>query len=119
MADVDPARILVGEEAFDGFNRSFLQMLVLGQIVRRGAPVCYYGLQGSTASIDFVVQEPSRIIPVEVMPHQNGNSKSMKIFSEKNPGRKGIRASLDNHYDRELMANVPVYAVGSYISKVV
>lgn len=119
LADVDPARILVGDEAFDGFNHSFLQMLVLGQIVRRGAPVCYYGLQGSTVSIDFVVQETSRIIPVEVMPRQNGNSKSMKLFAEKNPGRKGIRASLDNHYDRELMANVPVYAVGSYISKTV
>ena len=115
IADVDPARVLVGDEAFEGFNRSLLQMLVLGQIVRRGAPVCYYGVQGSTVSIDFVVQEPSLIIPVEVMPHQNGNSKAMKLFAEKNPGRKGIRASLDNHFDRELMANVPVYAVGSYL----
>ncbi|MBO4466340.1 MAG: ATP-binding protein [Bacteroidales bacterium] len=119
LAEVDPARVLVGEEALEGFNLSFLQMLVLGQIVRRGAPVCYYGVQGSTVSIDFVVQEPSRIIPVEVMPHQNGNSKAMRLFAEKNPGRKGIRASLDNHFDRELMANVPAYAVGSYLSKIV
>ena len=118
LAAIDPARILVGDEALEGFNLSLLQMLVLGQIVRRGAPVCYYGLQGSTVSIDFVVQETSRIIPVEVMPHQNGNSKAMKIFAEKNPGRKGIRASLDNYFDREQMANVPAYAVGSFIDTI-
>lgn len=119
LAEVDPARILIGEEALEGFGRSLLQMLVLGQIVRRSAPVCYYGAQGSTVSIDFVVQEPSSIIPVEVMPHQNGNSKALKTLVEKNPGRKGIRASLDNHFDREWMENVPAYAVGALIAGLV
>ncbi|MBP5488391.1 MAG: ATP-binding protein [Bacteroidales bacterium] len=116
LGGIDPARMLVGDEVFDGFNRAFLQMLVLGQFVRRGSPVCYYGVQGSTVSIDFVVQEPSLIIPVEVMPRQNGNSKAMKLFAVKNPGRKGIRASLDNHFERELMSGVPAYAVGFFVS---
>ena len=114
--DIDPARLLVGDEVLERFNLAFLQMLVLNQFVSRGVPVCYYGTQGSTVSIDFIVQEPSLIIPVEVMPHQNGNSKAMKMFTEKNPGRKGIRASLDNYFDREQMSNVPAYAVGHLIS---
>ena len=116
LADIDPARILVGEEAFEGFNGSLLQTLVLEQIVLRGDPVCYYGVQGSTLSIDFIAQEFSRIIPVEVMPAQNGNSKAMRLFVEKNPGRKGIRASLDNHFDREWMDNIPVYAVSFFLA---
>lgn len=116
LGDIDPARILVGEEALDGFNLALLQTLVMGQFAFRAAPVCYYAMQGSTLTIDFIVQEPSRIIPVEVMPRQNGNSKALKLFVTKNPGRKGIRASLDNHFDREWMDNVPVYAVGHFIA---
>lgn len=119
LLDLDPSRILVGDEALEGFNLAFLQTLVLSQFAYRGDPVCYYGAKGSTISIDFVAQEPSRIIPVEVMPRQNGNSKAMKYFAQKNPGRKGIRASLDNHFDREWMDNVPAYAVGHFIEGLV
>lgn len=116
LADIDPARILVGDESFKGFNGALLQTLVLNQIALRGDPVCYYGAQGSTLSIDFIVQELSRIVPVEVMPYQNGNSKAMRLFVEKNPGRNGIRASLDNHFGREWMDNVPVYAVSFFLA---
>ena len=119
LEDIDPARMLVGEEVFEGFNLSFLQILAVGQFALRGDPVCYYGVQGSTVSIDFVVQEPSRIIPVEVMPRQNGNSKALKLFVSNNPGRKGIRASLDNHFDREWMDNVPVYALSHFLAGLV
>ena len=118
MLDIDPARILVGDEAFEGFGHSLLQMLVMGQLAQRKVPVCYYGLQGSTVEVDFVVQEPSRILPVEVMPHQNGNSKALRLFAERNPGRKGIRASLDNYFDRSWMENVPAYTVGDYLDYV-
>lgn len=115
LLEVDPARILVGEEAFEGFNHSLLQVLVMGQLAQRKVPVCYYGMQGSTVEVDFVVQEPSRILPVEVMPHQNGNSKALRLFAARNPGRKGIRASLDNYFDRSWMENVPAYTVGDYL----
>ena len=119
LADIDPARILVGEEAFEGFKLSLLQILAMSQFALRSDPVCYYGSQGSTISIDFIVQELSRIIPVEIMPRQNGNSKAMKMLVEKNPGRKGIRASLDNHFDREWMDNVPVYALSHFLAGLV
>ena len=118
LLDIDPARLLVGDEAFEGFNRSLLQILVIGQLAQRAVPVCYYGLQGSTVEIDFVVQEPSMIVSIEVMPHQNGNSKALKLFCERNPGRKCIRASLDNHFDRLWMENVPAYTVGDYLDVV-
>ena len=90
----------------------------MGQLAQRSVPVCYYGLQGSTVEIDFVVQEPSMIVSIEVMPHQNGNSKALKLFCERNPGRKGIRTSLDNHFDRLWMENVPAYTVGDYLDVV-
>lgn len=118
ILDIDPVRILVGDEALYGFSLALLHVFVAGQIASVGAPACFYGARGSTLEVDFIAQKPSRLVPVEIMPRPNGNSKALKLFTETHPGRNGIRASLENYFDRGWMENLPVYSVAGYLSDV-
>ena len=61
--------------------------------------------------IDFVVQHDNDIIPVEVKAEENLRAKSLRQFTNDNPGLHGIRFSMSGHREQEWMTNVPLWAV--------
>jgi predicted AAA+ superfamily ATPase len=79
--------------------------------------VYYYSKDNSTQEVDFLVQTPERVIPVEVKAEENVKSKSLSTFINegfKELNLKGLRFSMKPYIDQDWMENVPLYAAEAY-----
>ena len=84
---------------------------------KQKSPVYYYNKDNSTQEVDFLVQTPDRIIPVEVKAEENVKSKSLSTFVNedfKELELKGLRCSMKPYVDQGWMENIPLYAVEAY-----
>jgi hypothetical protein len=66
---------------------------------------------GGQAEIDFVLQEDSHIIPVEVKAGERVTSRSLNVFVKKFKPQYSIRISLKNFSFENGIKSVPLYAV--------
>lgn len=114
---LEPEALLVDSDVLVSCNGMFARMMAASQLRKTGLPVFHYGKTGSIIEVDFLVQTTGKIIPLEVRTRHDGNSKSLKTFVSKHPGRKGVRASLEPMSDYGWMENIPVYCVEDYICK--
>jgi predicted AAA+ superfamily ATPase len=83
-------------------------------------PVYYYSKDGSTQEVDFLVQTPDRVVPLEVKAEENVKSKSLSTFVKedfKSLNLKGLRCSMKPYIDQGWMENIPLYAVEAYFAK--
>ena len=80
--------------------------------------ITYYSSENSQLELDFVIQLCDRIIPIEVKAEENLKSKSLKTFIDKNNGLHGIRFSMSDYREQEWLTNVPLYAIGPFLSTV-
>ena len=62
---------------------------------------------------DFLVQADGETYPIEVKAEENLRAKSLRAFSQANPGMQPARFSLSGYRDEGWMRNVPLYAMGS------
>ena len=56
-----------------------------------------------------MIQDGSRIVPIEVKSEENLKSKSLSAFLEQNANAHGIRFSMSPYREQERMTNVPLY----------
>lgn len=68
--------------------------------------------KGSSAEVDFVIQEGSWIIPVEVKAGTTGRLRSLHLFMEEKKSRIGIRISQHPLAFQEGILSVPLYLIG-------
>lgn len=93
---------------FDEFNGFFAEQFVLQQLAKH---TLYYWTSGSTSEVDFVMQDGSDIIPIEVKSGTNVKAKSLKLFRETYSPKASIRFSLKNtHIDNDLL-NIALYDI--------
>lgn len=118
LCETEPADILLGSKAFVEFKGAFAENYVLQQLTAtQGFSAYYYSKDNSTQEVDFLVQTPDRIVPVEVKAEENVKSKSLSTFineDNKSLGFKGLRCSMKPYVDQGWMENIPLYAVESY-----
>jgi predicted AAA+ superfamily ATPase len=118
LCETEPADILLGSKAFVEFKGAFAENFVLQQMTaKQKSPVYYYNKDNSTQEVDFLVQTPERIIPVEVKAEENVKSKSLSVFVNedfKELEFKGLRCSMKPYVDQGWMENIPLYAVEAY-----
>ena len=70
--------------------------------------------------VDFVMQLPQRILPIEVKAEVNVKSKSLSQFVNidyASLGLKGLRCSMLPYVDQGWMENIPLYAIEGYIQR--
>lgn len=77
----------------------------------------YYSRDTSNLEIDFVIQQETRIVPIEVKAEENLQSKSLKTVLQNNAEMHGIRFSMSRYREQERMTNVPLYGAGVYFTK--
>ncbi len=119
LAGAPAASVLVGDRAFSEYAGAFAENYVLQQLrglEEEDAGVFYWTNERSTVEIDFLLQRGGRILPVEVKAGENLRSKSLRTFVDTHPGLKGVRFSLSPHRDQTWMENVPLYAIGPWLS---
>lgn len=114
MSEVPAQQILLGNDVFVEFKGAFTEQFVLQQLVAKQLVPYYWSNNKTPAEIDFVVQQDSRLIPIEVKAEQNVRAKSLAQFIKNNPNLKGLRVSMLGYVNQNWMENIPLYAIERY-----
>jgi len=71
--------------------------------------------RGSTAEVDYVIQQSEKIIPIEVKSGKHCKMRSMWKFLEEKKAEAGIRISLENFAAYDNIQVYPLYAIVNII----
>ncbi len=69
--------------------------------------------RGSNAEVDYLIEEGTQIVPLEVKSGTTGKMQSMNMFINEKRTSKGIRISLENFSQYGKITVVPLYAVSN------
>lgn len=78
----------------------------------------YFSTENSSEEIDFMIQQSMYCIPIEVKAQENLRAKSLRAFCDKYKPEIAIRSSMSNFRKQEWMKNVPLYALESYVNRI-
>lgn len=113
MSGLPAQALLEGSALFSDFKGAITEQYVLQQLKsNKGLNIYYWSSDSSRGELDFLLQRDIDIIPVEVKAEENLQSKSLRVFVERNAGLHGIRFSMSNYREQEWMTNYPLYSVG-------
>ena len=117
MADAPADQMLIGDNVFVEFKGAFTEQYVLQQLLAVGLTPYYWSNAKTPAEIDFIVQQGSRVVPVEVKAEENVRARSLSQFIKDNPGLKGLRLSMKGYANQEWMENVPLVAIDAFFDQ--
>ena len=109
------ARILVENDSlFNEFKGALTEQYVLQELIQtKKNQVHYWSNDSGSAEIDFIFEQNSKIIPLEVKAGENLQAKSLKTFSVKYPEIHCYRTSLSNYRKESWLTNIPLYSIGN------
>lgn len=118
MAELDVKSLLENNVIFEEFKGALTEQYVLQQLIANPKlSIYYWSSEQSTAEIDFLIQQNGDVIPIEVKAAENLRAKSLKSFVEKYHPGVAIRTSMSDFREEPWMVNVPLYAIGIYLSE--
>lgn len=117
LSQLDAAVLLEGAGIFEEFKGALTEQYVLQQIVavRNEAPM-YWTAENATAELDFAIERPAGLVPIEVKAAENLRSKSLRSYIDRFHPPQALRFSLANYREEEDMINVPLYAIGPWLT---
>lgn len=83
-------------------------------------PQIYYWhreAKSSNAEIDYIIQNGSHILPIEVKAGTKGQMQSMYLFLKEKNIKQGIRLSMENFGEYDSIMTVPLYAIKSLFNE--
>ncbi len=112
MVNLDISALNDGSTVLEEYKGSLTEQFVMQEIqsLRKSKPY-YWSLPNSQAELDFLIEHKSNIIPVEVKATENLQSKSLKIFYQKNNPKLSIRCSMSDYRKEDWLINLPLYAL--------
>lgn len=109
---LDESFILKGNSIFEEFKGSLTEQYVQQQLRSEEAIVpCYWSNENSRAEVDFVFQNGTNVIPLEVKAAENLQAKSLKSYCVKYSPGVAIRTSMSDYRRDEKLTNLPLYAI--------
>ncbi len=118
MSNVPVQSILQGSSLFNDFKGALTEQYVLQQLKTvPSLSIYYWSAENSRGEIDFLLQNEEQIVPVEVKAEENLQSKSLRVFVERNPELHGVRFSMSPYRSQTWLTNYPLYAVEAVISR--
>lgn len=104
--------LLDGNELFTEFKGALTEQYVLQQLKTiKGLNIYYWTAERGTAEVDFVIDDGSDVIPVEVKAEVNLQAKSLKVYREKFQPKLSIRTSMADYKKEDWLLNLPLWAV--------
>lgn len=104
--------LLDGNELFKEFKGALTEQYVLQQLKTiKGLNIYYWTAERGTAEVDFVIDNGSDVIPVEVKAEVNLQAKSLKVYREQFQPKLSIRTSMADYKNEDWLLNLPLWAV--------
>ena len=114
MANVSEQTILNKNDLFVEFKGSLTEQYVCQQLKNRSdLGIYYYTNEKNTCEVDFVADDGTNIIPIEVKAETNLKAKSLKTFCDKFKPNYALRSSLANYKKEDNLINLPLYAIAN------
>ena len=114
MNETPPQNLLIEKNGMEEAKGAFTENYVMSQLVAiRSSSVFYYS-NDAKLEIDFLIQQDSEIIPIEVKAEENLRSKSLSTFVASHPDMHGLRFSMSDYREQDWMTNIPLYAISTY-----
>ncbi|MCM1310255.1 MAG: AAA family ATPase [Bacteroides sp.] len=111
MSDVAPSDMLLNYNDLETYNGMIAEEYVAQQLSSENVQLFYWSKENSPAEIDFVIQQGSAAIPIEVKSGTNVKGKSIAEYVKNNPEIKGLRFSLLPYKQQDWLTNIPLYAI--------
>ena len=112
LSNLSPNVIKNDADFFEEFKGSLTEQFVLQELYAMQAEnISYWSNENGNAELDFVFEKKGIFYPLEVKATENLQSKSLKVFYQKNKELFCYRTSLSNYRKEAWMANIPLYAV--------
>ncbi len=113
MLNLSSNIIVKGTELFSEYNGAFIENYVANQLTIGGEKELFYWSSKSDAEVDFIIQNDSDIIPIEVKSGLSRNIKSLRSYANKYKPKLIVRTSQRNFILSEDFINLPLYAISS------
>ncbi len=115
IGNIDQKILLEKNNILTQFKGALTEQYVCQQLKIKTS-LYYWSVANSLAEIDFIVQDKNEIIPIEVKAEENVKSKSLKVYVEKFAPKIALRTSMNAYREESWLVNVPLYAIGEYLS---
>jgi len=119
MSGTSPSMLLDGDALFTNFKGAMTEQFVLQELAANGITSNYWSSDSGNAEVEFVVQGEKNVFPVEAKAGINTKAKSLKVYRERFNPPYAIRTSLQPHHDGETVKDIPLYAFGLQIPKLI
>ena len=114
MVRLNQSTLLDGNELFKEFKGALTEQYVLQQLkTLKGLETYYWTNDRGSAEIDYVVDNGSAVIPIEVKAETNLKAKSLKVYQEKFQPKLALRTSMADYKREDRLLNLPLYAIES------
>lgn len=112
MVRLNQSMLLDGNDLFKEFKGALTEQYVLQQLkTLKGIDTYYWTNDRGSAEIDFLIDDGSEVIPIEVKAETNLKAKSLKTFYEKYQPKKAIRTSMADYRQEDWFLNLPLWAI--------
>lgn len=112
MTGLRQQTLLDGNDIFTEFKGALTEQYVCQQLITRsGLGIYYYTNDRGSCEVDFVVDDGTRVIPLEVKATVNLRAKSLKIYCEKYQPDIAVRVSMSDYKKQEGLLNLPLYCL--------
>ena len=119
MSGISPSMLLDGDALFTNFKGAMTEQFVLQELAANGITSNYWSSDSGNAEVEFVIQGEKNVFPVEAKAGINTKAKSLKVYRGLFNPPYAIRTSLQPHHEGENVKDIPLYAFGPHISKLI
>jgi len=109
LAKLSPEIILTGQLGFIEFKGAIAENAILQSLIPQFDELPHYWTSENRAEIDFILQTPLGVIPVEVKSEKRVSGKSLSVFNSKFAPPLRIRFSANNLKQEQGLINIPNY----------
>ncbi|MBP5320916.1 MAG: ATP-binding protein [Kiritimatiellae bacterium] len=119
MSDLPSSTILDGNALFTNFKGALTEQFILQEVVANGLIPSYWTSKSGNAEVEFLVQGEKSVFPIEVKAGINTKAKSLKTYEDLFHPPYAIRTSLSPHRDGKSVKDIPLYAFGPQITRMI
>jgi len=112
ISELDARSLLEGNRVFIEFKGALTEQYVCQQLLAETSYTPYYFSSDSNKyEIDFMIQQGSDVIPLEVKAEQNVHAKSLRAYYDKYHPVKTLRLSMNDYREQDWVTNWPLFAI--------